>query len=1134
MNNGSNSTRFTKFNPVLRLMGLNSTLPVHTLVIIAFVLDGSVIAFMVDGSTHMSATLIPDRNTNDIVFCDHMLVNLAPHHNLGEIVGPNPNFGEIIVFIYAVNTRFRAIVVLTIIFSANIRPHHHLQREYTLQGGRQRSSRAIVVLTIIFTANTRFKAVDSARRDWVSDLRAVVVTGFVFIRDPDIIWGCVVGGLLGLVLALITAATGSALVASVCFPARFPRTSSIANSDPDCDCCYWLCAGTIASTTPRSLPGAQFPSPLTDCASNVFGCTLTRYACGAACMLSSLPAAPPRRCTTLPVNTLIAANAPQLQTVVPVLKCTSGSVPFVIFGPYTQYRAQVPPASKRAIPGWEHALHTSAPSKCALPIFFSVRLRPIPGRGWCSPRPRTFCSSRTLAGMQLTRAAPKSRPPKCTLRFFFSGRSRAIPGRVFPASADVLLAVRAPWHAAASLGARIASKSRPPSKYAIQFFFWRAIPGRGWCSPRLRTLCSPRALLSVWRPASLGARALTSPCASLRAHAVRKFRSPENAPAISFWRDLARYFRTRVMRSAFADVLLAAPAPWHVAASGGARAAPKSRLPLKMRPPIFFDALSPDAGGVPRVRGRSARRARSLACGGVGGSARCTQILPPLKIRPPIFFWRAIPGREWCSRIRGAPILPCALPGMRRRRWECALHPSPAPPQNPPSIFFSRCARALSPDAGGVPRVCGRSARRACSLACGGVGGARCTQVPPLQTMPRAFFFLLTHHTGTRVMLFASADLRACCECRVLFFSRALFPTDKSTSHPLGHLSSFYGDDQDAGDKGSNAGTPTTPHHPGFPYFFPQPHFLLDSLALSRISLALSEIFILWLTSWTSTRLFPLSSVLFQPPNGANDAQPPMSQASVHELKKAKFLVDRASCPYANEGPGVCYNVACAADDDIKRYRAGKLTGAQFLARLKWKVGHSGDWERRQREYAKCDVKQTHIWICRWEVNERYYCERLAQLEQFCNGGERIIERCPCGVRHREYFTFSSIGGFADFSALMMEVVAFVDESEFPTKTTRGRDCGPTKAACGWVPVPTNASSKVDKGDVQVVSNDDKGDVQVVSNGDKGDVRVVLHSDKEAGHRSRSVLRCGAWDRGTARRCVTPAVWGRTAGRALV
>jgi hypothetical protein len=54
--------------------------------------------------------------------------------------------------------------------------------------------------------------------------------------------------------------------------------------------------------------------------------------------------------------------------------------------------------------------------------------------------------------------------------------------------------------------------------------------------------------------------------------------------------------------------------------------------------------------------------------------------------------------------------------------------------------------------------------------------------------------------------------------------------------------------------------------------------------------------------------------------------------------------------------------------------------------------------------------------------------ERLAQLLQFCEGGKRIVELCACGVHHREYFEFDSVGGFAEFSARMMRVVASMEE----------------------------------------------------------------------------------------------------------
>ncbi|KAJ7810199.1 hypothetical protein B0H13DRAFT_1927458 [Mycena leptocephala] len=213
-----------------------------------------------------------------------------------------------------------------------------------------------------------------------------------------------------------------------------------------------------------------------------------------------------------------------------------------------------------------------------------------------------------------------------------------------------------------------------------------------------------------------------------------------------------------------------------------------------------------------------------------------------------------------------------------------------------------------------------------------------------------------------------------------------------------------------------------------------------------------------------------------------------------HESKLAKFLAHRASHPYAKEGPGVCYNVACASNDDIAEYRAGALTGGQFLARLKWKVGHSSDWERRQREYEKCDVGQTHIWVCRWEVDRRYYCERLAQLLQFCEGGKRIVELCACGVHHREYFEFDSVGGFAEFSARMMRsrhrrVRLLAGAAKEGGPVLAKRTCGPdTKEA--------RTQSELDEGDVRVGSGDDKGGMRVGSGDDKDDMRAGLYIDK--------------------------------------
>ncbi|KAJ7844355.1 hypothetical protein B0H14DRAFT_3455578 [Mycena olivaceomarginata] len=159
-----------------------------------------------------------------------------------------------------------------------------------------------------------------------------------------------------------------------------------------------------------------------------------------------------------------------------------------------------------------------------------------------------------------------------------------------------------------------------------------------------------------------------------------------------------------------------------------------------------------------------------------------------------------------------------------------------------------------------------------------------------------------------------------------------------------------------------------------------------------------------------------------------NNPQRPQAAMSHHQSNKAKFLTYRATHPYVKEGPGWCYNIACAADIDIVQHAAGTLTDSAFLARMKWKVGHTNDWQRRQREYRGCDVGKTHIWICGWEVSRRYYCERLAQLEELCDGGERATIDCVCGVSHREYFSFATVGGFTEFSALMTRVITYMNE----------------------------------------------------------------------------------------------------------
>ncbi|KAJ7799006.1 hypothetical protein B0H13DRAFT_1933421 [Mycena leptocephala] len=163
--------------------------------------------------------------------------------------------------------------------------------------------------------------------------------------------------------------------------------------------------------------------------------------------------------------------------------------------------------------------------------------------------------------------------------------------------------------------------------------------------------------------------------------------------------------------------------------------------------------------------------------------------------------------------------------------------------------------------------------------------------------------------------------------------------------------------------------------------------------------------------SWSALQAFLIPLGLPQRSDHSHDPERAMNNAAYG------YGLERRA-PYAKEGPGSCYNIACIDDADIALYRVGGITGADLLARMTWKIGHSNDHEQRRREYGRCDVGQTHIWVCRWEVDRRYYCERLAQLEQLCDGGE--------------YFTFPSVRGFAQFRALMTGVLLFMNEPLTP------------------------------------------------------------------------------------------------------
>ncbi|KAJ7429405.1 hypothetical protein B0H11DRAFT_2265909 [Mycena galericulata] len=203
MNNDNSTPRLTNAGPVLRTMGLDSTLPDHTLVVIIVRL-----AFVLDESTHVLATLIPhpNHNTNEIPVLRSMgLDSTLPEHTLIVIIvrlafalnesthmpatlipHPNHNMNEIVVHDH---------------MHANQDPVLLLHHNNSLV--LQHNLSDIIDLTIIFFIKTRFRNVDGAPGDWSSNMRAAATTLLAFFRDPDIFWACVFGGLVRVVVGLI-------------------------------------------------------------------------------------------------------------------------------------------------------------------------------------------------------------------------------------------------------------------------------------------------------------------------------------------------------------------------------------------------------------------------------------------------------------------------------------------------------------------------------------------------------------------------------------------------------------------------------------------------------------------------------------------------------------------------------------------------------------------------------------------------------------------------------------------------------------------------------------------------------------------------------------------------------------------
>ncbi|KAJ6473002.1 hypothetical protein C8R45DRAFT_936041 [Mycena sanguinolenta] len=129
---------------------------------------------------------------------------------------------------------------------------------------------------------------------------------------------------------------------------------------------------------------------------------------------------------------------------------------------------------------------------------------------------------------------------------------------------------------------------------------------------------------------------------------------------------------------------------------------------------------------------------------------------------------------------------------------------------------------------------------------------------------------------------------------------------------------------------------------------------------------------------------------------------------------------------FKNEGGGRIYCNVRVPCDVIAEFKVHKITVDDFRARLSLdtKYGHTNLLKRRRRQYTACNDGQTIVWAWSYRVPCRYIAERTIHLAVELAGGQRWVVQCSgCGIRHREYFAFVSIGGLDELDCIAKEAL---------------------------------------------------------------------------------------------------------------
>ncbi|KAJ7904135.1 hypothetical protein B0H13DRAFT_1881707 [Mycena leptocephala] len=115
---------------------------------------------------------------------------------------------------------------------------------------------------------------------------------------------------------------------------------------------------------------------------------------------------------------------------------------------------------------------------------------------------------------------------------------------------------------------------------------------------------------------------------------------------------------------------------------------------------------------------------------------------------------------------------------------------------------------------------------------------------------------------------------------------------------------------------------------------------------------------------------------------------------------------------YKDDGPGGLYVVTCIDNESLDDYDTGAITLDALLDDLEVKLGHSKCIPHRQHQYLVCDNGQTMSGTAIMKRRDANL-QHIIHLALLHLGARHVVYECPgCGVHHREFWDFRSVGSF--------------------------------------------------------------------------------------------------------------------------